>query len=105
MFSIPESAGDTFDLFDQSVVALGAGVGDAGLDERVDLGPPVVDRGGEGEQFGDLGVDAPGEESVQSMPGQVGVAAKTDGCQQGPQFFFSDPGGQDLCAGVLGLDL
>ena len=36
--SISESASDTFDLFEQPVVALGAGVGDAGLRERVDLG-------------------------------------------------------------------
>jgi hypothetical protein len=57
------------------------------------------------KQFGDLGVDASGQESVQSVPGQVGGAAETNGCQQGPQFFLDDPGGQDLRARVLGLDL
>ena len=31
------------DLFEQPVVALGAGVGDSGGHEGVDLGPPVVD--------------------------------------------------------------
>ena len=36
VLSIPESAADTFDLFDQSVVALGAGVGQ---DRRVRLMP------------------------------------------------------------------
>ena len=67
--SIAESAADTLDLFDQPVVALGAGVGDAGLHERVNLGPPVVDGGGEGEQFGDLGVAAPGQEPAQAVAG------------------------------------
>ena len=40
--SIAEPAADPFDLFDEAVVALGTGVGDSGLDERVDLGPPLV---------------------------------------------------------------
>ena len=54
VFWVAESAPGAFDLFDQPVVALGAGVGDPGRDERVDLGPPVVDGGGQGEQFRDL---------------------------------------------------
>ena len=61
---VAESAADTFDLFDLPVIALGAGIGDAGLDERVDFGPPGVDGGGQGEQLRDLAVDTPGEESV-----------------------------------------
>jgi len=61
---IAEAAADAFDLFDQPVVALGAGVGDPGGDEGVDLGPPGVDGGGQGEQLGDLGVDAPSKEAV-----------------------------------------
>jgi hypothetical protein len=52
--SIPEPAADPFDLFNEPVVSLGARVGDAGGDEGVDFGPPGVDGGGQGEQFGDL---------------------------------------------------
>jgi hypothetical protein len=47
--SIAEPAADPFDLFDEAVVALGTGVGDSGLDERVDLGPLLVDGCGPGE--------------------------------------------------------
>jgi hypothetical protein len=49
VFCVAESASDAFDLFDEAVVALGAGVGDAGVDVGVDFGPPGVDGGGEGE--------------------------------------------------------
>jgi hypothetical protein len=49
VFPAAESAADALDLFEQPVVALGAGVGDPSLHESVDLGPPVVDGGGEGE--------------------------------------------------------
>ena len=49
MFPVAEAAPDTFDLFDQPVVALGAGVGDAGLHEGFDLRSPGVDGGGQGE--------------------------------------------------------
>jgi hypothetical protein len=38
-----------FDLLDEPVVALGAGVGDAADQKGVDLGPPGVDRLGERE--------------------------------------------------------
>jgi hypothetical protein len=51
---VSEPAAGAFDLFDEAVVALGAGVGDPGDDEGVDFGPPGVDGGGQGEQFGDL---------------------------------------------------
>jgi len=34
---------------DEAVVAPGPGVGDPGLHEGVDLGPPGVDDGGQGE--------------------------------------------------------
>ncbi|MDT5310454.1 MAG: hypothetical protein QOE48_6168 [Mycobacterium sp.] len=40
-----------FDLFDEAVVALGAGVSDPGGDEGVHFGPPGVDGGGQREQF------------------------------------------------------
>jgi hypothetical protein len=100
--SIAEPAADPFDLFDEAVVALGTGVGDSGVDERVDLGPPLVDGCGQGEQFGDLGVAAPGQEPVQPMPGEVWVAADAHGGQQGAQFFFGDPRGQDLATAVFG---
>ena len=58
MLTVSESAADAFDLFEQPVVALGAGVGDASGQEGVDLGPPGVHGAGQGEQFGDLRVDA-----------------------------------------------
>jgi len=58
-------------------------VGDAGGDEGVDLGPPSVDGGGQGEQFRDLGVDAPGQASVQPVTGQVRIAADPHGGAQG----------------------
>jgi hypothetical protein len=102
--SIAEPAADPFDLFDEAVVALGTGVGDSGLDERVDLGPPLVDGCGQGEQFGDLGVAAPGQKPVQPMPSEVWVAADAHGGQRGAQFFFGDPRGQDLATVVFGHD-
>jgi hypothetical protein len=74
-FQIPQN--------EEPVVALGAGVGDARLHERVDLGPPFVDGAGQGEQFGDLRVNAPGQEAVQSVAGEVRVAADPYGRQQG----------------------
>jgi hypothetical protein len=46
---VAESASDAFDQFDEAVVGLGAGIGDAGVDVGVDFGPPDVDGGGEGE--------------------------------------------------------
>jgi hypothetical protein len=52
--SIPEAAGDAFDLFDEPVVALGACVGDTCLDEGVDFGPSGVDGAGQREQLRDL---------------------------------------------------
>jgi hypothetical protein len=54
MLPIAEAAAGAFDLFDESVVALGAGVGDASDEEGIDLGPPGIDGGGQGEQLGDL---------------------------------------------------
>jgi hypothetical protein len=94
----------SFDLFDEPVVALGARVGDTGLHERVDLGPPLVDGGSQGEQLGDLRVDAPGQEPVQPMPSEVRVAANAHGRQQGAQFFLGDPRRQDLAGVILGHD-
>ena len=79
-------------------------VGDAGAHERVDLGPPRVDRGGEGDQLGDLGVDTPGQQPVQPVPGQVRIPAHADRGQQGAQLLLRDPGRQDLRAGVLVAD-
>ena len=81
--AISEPAPDALDLFHKSVVALGAGVGDAGGDEGVDLGPPGVDGGGQGEQLGDLRVDTPGQEPVQPVAGQVRIATDPDGREQG----------------------
>jgi hypothetical protein len=49
--------------FDQPVDAFAGGVGDAGVDERLDLGPPCLDSPGEAVQFGDVGVGAPVVES------------------------------------------
>jgi hypothetical protein len=60
----------TFDLFEQPVAALGAGVGDAGGQEGVDLGPPGVDGDGQGERSWDLRVDAPRKEAVQAVVGR-----------------------------------
>jgi hypothetical protein len=70
--SIAEPAADPFDLFDEAVVALGTGVGDSGLDERADLGPPLVDGCGQAEKFGDLGVAAPrtGTGTAHALPVQ-----------------------------------
>ena len=44
---VPEAAGDALDLLDDPVVAFGAGVGDAELEEPFDLGPPPLDGGGQ----------------------------------------------------------
>jgi hypothetical protein len=103
VFSISEPAA-SLDLFDEPVVEIGAGVGGAGLDERVDLGPPGVDGSSEGEQFGDLRVDARGAEPVQPMPSEVRVAVDAHCGQRGAQFFLGDPRRQDLAGVVLGHD-
>jgi hypothetical protein len=44
-----EPAADAFDLLEQPVVALGAGIGDAGGDNGVDLEPPDIDGCRQGE--------------------------------------------------------
>ena len=45
-------AGDALDLFDDAVAALCPGVGDAELEERLDLGPPLLDRAGQAGRLG-----------------------------------------------------
>jgi hypothetical protein len=79
--SVSEPAADAFDLLDQSVVAPDSGVGDPGGHKRADFGPPRIDGGGQGKQFGDVGFDAPGQEAAQTMAGQMRVTANAYGRQ------------------------
>lgn len=58
---VAESTADAFDLLDLTVETFGAGIGDAGAQERFDLGPPGLLGAGQGMQFVDVGVRAPGE--------------------------------------------
>lgn len=46
VLDVPEAAAGAFDLFDEPVDAFGLGLGDAGVDERLDMRPPRLDRRG-----------------------------------------------------------
>lgn len=60
-------------MFDQPVQTFGSGVCQPGVQERQDRRPPGFDRGGQSDDFGDLGVGAPAVEPVE--PGaDLGVA-------------------------------
>ncbi len=50
---VAEPAAGAFDLFDKPVQAFGLGVGDAGVEERFDLGPPGLHGAGQGVQLVD----------------------------------------------------
>jgi hypothetical protein len=49
---VAEAVGVAGDGFDDPVGAFGAGVGDAGVQEREDLWPPDFDGGREAGEFG-----------------------------------------------------
>jgi hypothetical protein len=56
---VAEAVGVAGFEFDHLVDALAGGVGDTGVQECLDLGPPRLDGGSEAVQFGDAGVGAP----------------------------------------------
>ena len=66
VLDVAEPAGHAFDLFDQAVVALGAGVGQPGVQERQDRWPPRLDRAREPGNLGNVGVSTPSVEAVES---------------------------------------
>ncbi|MGB6455227.1 MAG: hypothetical protein WBH47_12165 [Streptosporangiaceae bacterium] len=72
---VAEPERDPGGVFDQPVVRFGAGVGDAGVDERQDLRPPRFDGFGQGGDFGDVSAGAPVVEREQPVtdlrPGRV----------------------------------
>ena len=55
---VAEPARDSLYLLDHPVVAFGPGVGDAGLQEPFDLGPPLHDGGGESGRLSHVRGDA-----------------------------------------------
>src|SRR5690606_5994876 len=61
--------------------------------------------GGEAVDFGDVGVGAPRVEVVQPGPYDVRGGVLAGAGQQGAEFFFGDPGGQDLPGRVVGEQL
>ena len=71
VLAVAEPAGRAFHGLDQPVVALGAGVGDGRAEERVNLRPPGVDGPSQRQQFGDVRIDAPGEEFLEPVTHQV----------------------------------
>ena len=56
---VAEAVGGAGGGFDGPVGGFGAGVGDVGLQEAQDLGPPGVDGAGEPLEFRDTGAGAP----------------------------------------------
>ena len=56
---VAESARSALYLLDEPVDAFGTGVGDAGIDEGFDGGPPGFNGGGEGTQLVNVGGGAP----------------------------------------------
>jgi hypothetical protein len=64
---VAEPEGHAGGVFDEPVVRLGGGVGDAGVDEGQDLRPPRLDGSGEGGDFGDIGSGAPVVEREESV--------------------------------------
>ena len=64
---VAEAVGVAGFEFDQPVDALACGVGRAGVQEGLDLGPPGLDGAGEDGQFGDVAVGASAVEVPQSL--------------------------------------
>jgi hypothetical protein len=64
---VAEAEGDAGGVFDEPVVRLGGGVGDAGVDEGEDLRPPRLDGLGQGGDSGDVGAGAPVVEREQPV--------------------------------------
>ena len=81
---------------DQPVDAFAGGVGDAGVDERLDLWPPCLDGLGETVQLGNVGVAAPSVEGPETVGDLVPRRGGSGQGQQCAEFFLRDPGGQDL---------
>lgn len=80
VFGVAESVGLAGDGLDDAVGAFGAGVGDAGVQEREDFRPPGLDRGGVPVQFEQVRVGAAGVEAVQQpgdgFPVRVGAGER-----------------------------
>jgi len=76
-------------------------VGQPGVQERQDRRPPGLDRGGQADDFGDLGVGAPAVEPVEPGADLGVVGSVASSCQQLAQFLFGDVSGQDLTARIV----
>ena len=91
---VPEAAGDTLDLLDDSVAALRAGVGDADLEEPFDLGPPLQDRARQTGRLGHVRGDARGQEPGPAVRGLVpAVPGRAVRGEELTQEFLAGPGG------------
>jgi hypothetical protein len=64
VFGVAVAVGVAGVEFDDAVVAFAFGVGQVGVDEVFDAGPPGADGGGEAFEFGDSRVGAPGVPGV-----------------------------------------
>lgn len=103
MVEAVEAVGGAGGGLDGPVGGFGAGVGDVGLQEAHDLGPPGLDGAGEPVELGQAGAGAPAVEAVQPVRDVVALPAGAGGRQQRPQLFPGDPGGKDL-AGRVAVD-
>ena len=93
---VAEPEGDPADVFDDSVVALAAGVGQPGVDGGDDRLLPSVDGRCQGVDPGDLAGGGEGLEGVQSSCGLVAERSVILAPHHLPLQHFGDPGGGQI---------
>nr|WP_263399617.1 hypothetical protein [Saccharopolyspora pogona] len=98
VLGVAEAVGVAGGEFDGSVDALAFGVGDAGPEERFDAVPPGLDGGGQSLDLFDAAVGAPEVEIVEALADLGGVEPVPVAGQDGAEFLFGDPGGEDAGA-------
>jgi hypothetical protein len=88
---IPEAEGDPADVFDDSVVPLGATIADSGAQSFDDRWLPRVNGPGEAAELGDLGVSAMNIEIGELVPDRAAVRVAAGKGEQLPEHFLSLP--------------
>ena len=94
---VSEPASDSLDLLDHPVVTFGPGVGDAELQERLNLWPPLQNRGGQAGRLGHVRGDAGGLEPGPAVRRLVpALTGRSVGLQELAEQFLDGPRRADL---------